>query len=1442
MPLSSFHPIITEWFKSCFGKPTEAQAEGWPAILQNKDTLIAAPTGSGKTLTAFLACLDRLIREGITGILSDQCRVVYVSPLKALSNDIQRNLEEPLAEIRARAEKQGLMLPEIRVSVRTGDTPQSERRAMLRKPPHIIVTTPESLYLLLTAESSRHMLSSVETVIVDEIHAVARDKRGSHLALSLERLEQLCKKRPLRIGLSATQRPMAAMARFLVGGGRSNSEGDPACTIVDVGHLRELDLAIETPKSPLSAVCSNEQWKEVYEGLGALILSHRSTLVFVNTRRLAERVTHHLSEIVGEEHLSSHHGSLSKKTRLSAEHGLKEGKLKAVVATTSLELGIDIGHIDLVIQIGSPRSIAVFLQRIGRSGHALGLVPKGRFFALTRDELLEAIALIRAVRGGRLDQIIIPQAPFDILAQQIVAACACEEWNEDALYTCFKKAAPFAKLARSDFDDIIEMLSEGIPSRNGRVGAYLYRDRIAGRIKARRGARMHALVSGGAIPELADYKVVVEPEQIRVGSVDEDFAVESMAGDIFLLGNNSWRIQQVRSGEVVVTDAHGAPPTIPFWRGEAPSRTIELSQEVSVLREEIDRRLGDLKTASSWLMTQAVLTEENAALVIDYLKIQKEAVGMIPTQRHILYERFFDESGGMQLVIHTPFGGRINRAYGLALRKRFCRRFDFELQASADDNGLVLSLGPQQGFPLEEVVNLIRPDAALEMLEQALLPSPFFTNRWRWNTTRALVVLRRRAGKRVPPPLQRFLADDLLTNVFPALTACPDNGTYVGNLDIPSHPLVRQTVYDTLHEAMDVEGWLELLRDIASKKIETRFIDTREPSPFSYQLLNAQPYAFLDNAPLEERRARAVATRRTLSVASLKDLGTLDPEAIKQVRKEAWPLVRDADELHDALLSVGMLREEEGKCEQWSNWFKILVDSGRATLGTDEKTHRYWIATERWPMVKVARPDLSIDPKVSMPAGVREEWDAGESWVALIRGRMEITGPTTASSLSEVLDLPRNQVDAALQALEGEGDVLRGRFTQEATASKEKEWCARHLLARIHRLTLNHLRRQMAPITTEALMSFFLEWNHLGGEKKLHGPQGVMAAIAQLQGKEIPAIVWERQILPARVEGYKSIWLDELALSGEVVWGRVKVESNRATTKILPISLMLREDLDWLRSNSAKLNDAENTEDLERLSGDAQLLYEVLERHGALFFGDLITKTKLLKTQLEKALWELVAAGRLSGDGFGAIRSLTIQKRKDVDILRWRAKRYWGGRQAPTKRSNNGRWWLMPMPESTHGEGENGNASESDPIVEWACQLLDRYGVFFRDLLVREAAPTWRVLLPIYRRMEARGEIRGGRFITGVAGEQFALPEVVPRLREIAQGKKNKELVFISATDPMNLVGILTPRPKVTSSASNIVAYLGGKCVGYRQGKERWIEHDLEDEVAGQVSQGLMRF
>jgi len=1431
MPLSSFHPLISKWFTQRFAAPTEAQRLGWPSIVEGRDTLIAAPTGSGKTLAAFLACIDRLIRDGIKGKLEDATRVVYVSPLKALSNDVQRNLDAPLSEIRALAHHDGVPLPPIRALVRTGDTPSSERQKMVRRPPHILITTPESLYLLLTAESSRKMLRSVETVIVDEIHAAARDKRGSHLALSLERLEHLCEKRPVRIGLSATQRPVDEMARFLVGTNHIDKHAWPDCAIVDVGHLRELDLTIETPKTPLSAVCSNEQWKEVYERVAELILQHRSTLIFVNTRRMAERVTHQLSELLGEDAVASHHGSLSKKIRLAAEARLKAGELKAVVATASLELGIDIGFIDLVIQIGSPRSIATVLQRIGRSGHALGVIPKGRLFALMRDELLECAALIRAVRAGRLDQIIIPKAPLDILAQQIVAAAACEEWDEKALFDLVHGAYPYRELTKADFEAVIEMLSEGFASRIGRTGAYLYRDRVHHRIKARRGARLTALTSGGAIPETAQYKVIAEPERVAVGAVDEDFAVESMSGDVFLLGNTSWRIQYIRAGEVVVADAHGAAPTIPFWRGEAPGRTVELSEEVSAIREEIEKRLDPVSSsphgslASKWLISECAVPESKAEEVVEYVSAQKAAVGTVPIQPHLLIERFFDESGGMQLVIHSPFGSRINRAWGLALRKRFCRRFDFELQASADDNGIVLSLGPQHSFPLEEVSRMIHADQAEALLTQAVLAAPLFMIRWRWNATRALAVLRQRGGKKVPPPLQRMRADDLLSAAFPAITACQDNANYPADIPIPDHPLVRQTMDDCLHEAMDLDGFVGLLKAIEAGKISVICVDTREPTPFSYSILNAQPYAFLDDAPLEERRARAVATRRILSVESLRDLGKLDQEAIEKVRKEAWPLVRDADELHDTLLSVGLLPEKEG--ELWEKWFSELVASGRATRAQDPAGKCFWVAAERWPMVIAARPNLTMNPKIEIPAGVRQDWTASEGWVALVRGRMEIVGPTTIEILSRDLGLEPNFIESALGALEGEGYVLRGRFNSNAT---DIEFCARRLLARIHRLTLDSLRRQIAPVSTEELLRFLLDWTHLTPGTQVFGRDGILEVIEQLQGFEIPAVLWEQMILPSRVSEYNSRWLDEVCISGEVVWGRVRAGASRDARRTLPISLMLREDLDWLRLAESVADD---------LSNNAQIVLSTLSNRGALFFKEIVSAAHLLPAQVEEALWELVGFGRISGDSFGAIRSLTSSNRDKAERLRRRLRRR-GIKPFPTN-PGGGRWWEI--------KSDQAEASHDLPEL-WARQLLERYGVFFRDLLTREtAAPPWKDLLPVYRRMESRGEIRGGRFITGVGGEQFALPEVVDHLRQARDEKSNEKsnvgathespFVIISADDPMNLVGILTPGPKVPAVASNVIAYLNGRYIGHRIAEEVWVDPKLNVEIARKVERAL---
>ena len=1408
-----FHPAVTRWFDQTFGSPSEPQARGWPAIQSGRHVLISAPTGSGKTLAAFLASLDMLFREGVKAELPDETQVVYVSPLKALSNDIRKNLQEPLAGIRALLHETEGREIDVRAEVRTGDTSAAQRQALIKKPPHILVTTPESLYLLLTSESGRRMLSRVRTLIVDEIHAVVDDRRGAHLALSMERLAALTKQPLQRIGLSATQKPIEDVGRFLVGTGAVDKAGNPVCEIIDVGHRRDLDLAIELPKSALKAVMSNEVWEEVYHRLAELIQAHRTTLVFVNTRRMAERVTQHLSELLGTDAVTSHHGSLSAKLRLDAEDRLKRGDLRALVATASLELGIDIGSIDLVCQLGATRSIATLLQRVGRAEHKRGGLPKGRIFPLSRDELVECAALLRCVRRGQLDRLLIPKKPLDVLAQQIVAATSGEDWDEAKFFELVCSAWPYRNLTREDFDKVIKMLAEGFSTKRGRRAALIHHDAINHRLRGRRGARLVALTSGGAIPDNADYRVIVEPSETFVGTVNEDFAVESLAGDIFQLGNASWRILRINSGVVRVEDAKGQPPGIPFWLGEAPARTAELSQAVSDLRIEIETQLTDGQNPGEWLGQEMHLPAEAAEQVGDYFADTYRSLGAIPSQQTLVMERFFDESGGMQLVLHSPFGNRINRAWGLALRKRFCRSFNFELQAAATDDAIVISLGTQHSFPLEEVFRYLNSKTVRDLLVQALLDAPMFTIRWRWNATRSLAVPRFRGGSKIAAPLQRMESENLLAAVFPDQLACLEH--IVGDREIPDHPLVEQTIEDCLTEAMDIDGLEEVLRKVDNGEIRCIARDLPEPSPLAAEILNARPYAFLDNAPLEERRTQAVYTRRASERNGNDGLGALDAAAIDKVQNEAWPEATNADELHDALMLIGLLTEEEtavsihheGNGAAAEHLVKELVASNRATqFRFGEKT--FWAAAERLSMLQTIYPQARLEPELIVPELVRgQTFERADAIRELLRGQMEVAGPVTAGELADKLELSRSEIDAALLALEAEGFVLRGKFHPDAI---EQEWCDRRLLARIHRLTIDRLRAEIQPVSPQDFYRFLLAWQRVDREHRAEGPEGLQSVLEQLDGCDLPLAAWESAVLAARVTEYDPEWLDRLCVSGRVGWGRLSSPQNPrarafAPFRTSPIALYQRENLDdWLQLAQANSG--------VELSAEAQTVFDALRSGGALFFTEIVRRASLLPSQVEEALSQLAALGFVTSDSFDGVRALLVPSDKRPTFGRNEGKRRRKTNLASIEFA--GRWSLLRTQLGSDSQpSQNGVLPDSrDAAMEKLARvLLRRYGVVFRRLLDRENfVVTWYELGRIYRRWEARGQIRGGYFVGGISGEQFALPEAIGLLRSIRKALSNGELITLSAADPLNLQGILTPGPRIAALTPNRILFHNG--------------------------------
>ena len=1418
-----FHPAVSAWFDRSFAAATPAQAQAWPAIRSSEHVLIAAPTGSGKTLAAFLAAIDSLVRQGLKGELRDETQVVYVSPLKALSNDIQRNLEAPLSGISEALREQGLPPVEIRTWVRTGDTPPGERARMSRKPPHIIVTTPESLYILLGSESGRQMLSTTRTVIVDEIHALAPNKRGSHLSLSLERLAALTKHPLLRIGLSATQKPIEDVARFLVG-------ADPSakCKIIDTGHVRRRDLALELPPSPLEAVMAHEVWEQIYDRLVQLIDAHRTTLIFVNTRRLVERVTAQLSDRLGEEAVAAHHGSLAKEQRFDAEQRLKYGKLKALVATASLELGIDIGDVDLVCQLGSPRSIAAFLQRVGRSGHAVAGTPKGRLFPLSRDELVECTALLDSVARGELDHLTIPEHPLDVLAQQIVAEVAAREWSEEGLFALVRRAWPYRALAREDFAEVVKMVAEGFSTRRGRRGALIHHDAVNHVLRGRRGARLTALTSGGAIPDNADYKVLLEPENHFIGTVNEDFAVESLAGDVFQLGNHSYRIMRVERGTVRVEDAHGQAPTIPFWLGEAPGRSDELSQSVSRLRTQMAQHFEQDtsgETASRWLTETLGLSEPAARELNEYLRAAHGALGTLPTQNTIVFERFFDETGGMQLVVHSPFGSRLNRAWGLALRKRFCRKFNFEIQAAATEDNIVLSLTTAHSFELADVARYLNAATIEHLLVQALLDAPMFATRWRWVIGIALAEPRFRGGKKVPPQLARMGAEDLLGAVFPDQIACAENLT--GEREIPDHPLVRQTIGDCLTEAMDLAGLKRLLARIQSGEIRIVACDLTEPSPLALEVLSARPYAYLDDAPLEERRTQAVMSRRWLAPETASDLGRLDADAIARVREEAWPDATNADELHDALAWLGFLTEEEIAAQSnWSEWLFTLAQQKRATkLELPEAA--LWISAERLPQFRALWPNALLTPDIVAPDGyAAKNWPPEDALVEILRGRLEGLGPVSQSALTAGLALAPSAVAAALAALETEGFAMRGRFTPGTLV---EEWCERRLLARIHGYTVKRLRAEIQPVAARDFLRFLASWQRVAPDGRMEGPDALRTIIGQLEGFEAAAGAWESEILPSRLIGYDPAWLDDLCLAGQVTWARLKPRANGGEGKTspvrsTPIALLARRNAALWTMLSPKADDAVP-------SANARAVIDAIREHGASFFDELVDSTGLLRVQVEEALAELVALGLVNSDSFGGLRALLVPSSERRSAASGRRRR-----AAKFGMEDAGRWALARR---------NRAAPESDTqAVEHAARtLLNRYGVVFWRLLAREAEwlPPWRDLLRVYRKLEGRGEIRGGRFVAGFSGEQFALPEAIAALRETRREQPSRAWISVSGADPLNLIGIIAPGARIPALTGNRLLYRDGIPIASLTGGEiQFLEH-VEASDEWQARKALLR-
>jgi ATP-dependent Lhr-like helicase len=1375
--LDLFSPAARGWFRGAFAGPTEVQERGWQAVASGRHTLMTAPTGSGKTLAAFLWCLDRLAVEPAPPG-RERCRVLYVSPLKALAVDVERNLRAPLVGLRLQAERLGLPVPEIAVAIRSGDTPAEERRGMERLPPDILITTPESLYLLLTS-AARRVLATVRWVIVDEIHSVAATKRGAHLAISLERLCALTAQEPQRIGLSATQRPLEVVGRFLGGAGRD-------VAIVDAGRRKTMEVRVEVPVEDMAnldrgapppepppgnaAAWAGELpqprrsiWPAIYPRLLELIRQHRSTIVFVNSRRLAERLAARVNELAEEELVLAHHGSIAREQRVVVEDRLKSGGLRGLIATSSMELGIAMGAVDLVVQVESPPSVATGIQRIGRAGHSVGEVSRGVILPKFRGDLLESATVVERMLAGEIETTVVPANPLDVVAQQVVAMAAMDEWKVDDLAALIRRAHPFRDLGRRSLEAVLDMLSGRYPSEEfAELRPRIVWDRVNGTVRGRAGAQRLAVTNPGTIPDRGLYTVNLFEDGRRVGELDEEMVFESRPGETFVLGASSWKIVDITPSQVLVTPAPGQPGKIAFWHGDLLARPPELGRALGRLTREL--RAAEPEAAERRLMERAGLDESAARNLLAYLQDQAAATGAVPDDRTVVVERFRDEVGDWRVCVLTPYGGRVHAPWSMALQAKLSEAHGLEVQSTYTDDGLALRL-PDADRPLDPDDLLLDPEEVEPLVGAQLPASALFASRFRENAARALLLPRRRPGQRTPLWQQRQRSADLLKVA----------GGYA------DFPILAETYRECVADVFELDALRELLAGIRSRHVRVVCVDTERASPFAASLLfdYVGQYLYEGDAPLAERRAQALTLDRELLAEllgseELREL--LDPDAIAELelelqglRGERWP--RDADEAHDLLARLGDLSapelEARGVRAEWRRALEAERRSCAVRVGGEER----WIAAEDAGRYRDA---LGATPPMGLPEAFLEA--VADPLEGLLRRWARTHVPFVAAEPAARWGLSIPAVEGTLLRLAARGDVVAGAFRHGVS---DREYCHADVLRTLRRRSLAALRREAEPVSPEVLARFLPAWHGVGSEGR--GLDRMLECVQALQGLALPASVIERDVLSARVAGYGPGLLDELVAMGEVVWiGRGALGAGDGR-----VALYLRADAPRLAPEPAEPPAGELHEKLRAH----------LERRGASFFRDLyLGAGGGDQEEVLDALWDMVWAGEVTNDTFAPLRAPTGP-----------AKRAAPGRRAPLLRLGQprgaGRWSLVrellvpaaPATERLHAE---------------AMTLLQRHGVLTREAVVGEGWPGgFAGLYPVLRAMEEAGKARRGYFVDGLGGSQFALPGAVDRLR--ASRDAPRTVVALAATDPANPYGAALPWPAGDAEAGRMARAAG---------------------------------